>query len=93
MLDMVAAARITVSTTRIMEQRGTNDGGDKEEVDELEDATCHIKWGGKGGGDQEDDGCDGTMVAAAGGMATAGGGMVAIVRRTARQEAGQQLWQ
>jgi hypothetical protein len=66
-----------------MEQRGTSDGGDEEEVDELEDAASHMKWGGKCGGDQEDDGCDSTMVAAAGGMATAGGGRVAIVRRTA----------
>ena len=80
---MAVAARIAVSTTRTMEQRGTSDGRDEEEVDELEDAASHMKWGGKGGGDQEDDGCDSTMVAAAGGMATAGGGRVAIVRRTA----------
>ena len=85
MLNMAVAARIAVSTTRTMEQRGTSDGGDKEEVDELEDAASHMKWGGKGDGDQEDDGCDGTMV-------TAGGGRVAIVRRTARQEAGRQWW-
>ncbi len=86
MLNMAAAARITVSMTRTIMQRGTSDGGDKEEVDELEDAASHIKWGGKGGGDQEDDGCKGTMVAAAGGMVAAGGGRMAIVRR------GRQWW-
>jgi hypothetical protein len=30
---MVAAARIAMSPTRTMEQRGTGDGGDEEEVD------------------------------------------------------------
>ncbi len=34
MLDVAAAARITVSPTRMMEQRGTGDGGNKEEVDD-----------------------------------------------------------
>ncbi len=34
MLDVAAAARIAVSPTRTMEQRGTGDGGDKEEVDD-----------------------------------------------------------
>ncbi len=34
MLNMVVAARIAVSPTRMMEQRGTGDGGDKEEVDD-----------------------------------------------------------
>ena len=33
MLDVAAAARIVVSPTRTMEQRGTGDGGNKEEVD------------------------------------------------------------
>jgi hypothetical protein len=33
MLDMAAAASISVSPTRTMEQRGTGDGGDEEEVD------------------------------------------------------------
>ncbi len=33
MLDVAAAARIAVSPTRTMEQRGTGDGGDEEEVD------------------------------------------------------------
>ncbi len=32
MLDMAAAAKIAVSPTRTMEQRGTGDGGDEEEV-------------------------------------------------------------
>ncbi len=32
MLDVAAAARIAVSPTRTMEQRGTGDGGDEEEV-------------------------------------------------------------
>ena len=45
-------------------------------------ADSHMKWGGRDGGDQEDDGCDSTMVMAAGGVATAGGGRVAIVRKT-----------
>ncbi len=31
---MAAAARIAVSPTRRMEQRGTGDGGNKEEVDD-----------------------------------------------------------
>ncbi len=34
MLDVAAAARIAVSPTRTMEQRGTGDGGDKEEVED-----------------------------------------------------------
>ncbi len=34
MLDVAAAARIAMSPTRTMEQRGTGDGGDKEEVDD-----------------------------------------------------------
>ncbi len=34
MLDVAAAARIAVSPTRTMEQRGTGDGGDEEEVDD-----------------------------------------------------------
>ncbi len=34
MLDVAAAARIAVSPTRMMEQRGTGDGGDEEEVDD-----------------------------------------------------------
>jgi hypothetical protein len=33
-LNMAAAARIAVSLTRTMEQRGTSDGGNKEEVDD-----------------------------------------------------------
>ncbi len=33
-LDVAAAARIAVSPTRTMEQRGTGDGGNKEEVDD-----------------------------------------------------------
>ncbi len=33
MLDMAVAARITVSPTRTMEQMGTGDAGDEEEVD------------------------------------------------------------
>ncbi len=33
MLDVAVAARIAVSPTRMMEQRGTGDGGDEEEVD------------------------------------------------------------
>jgi hypothetical protein len=33
MLDVVVAARIAVSPTSTMEQRGTGDGGYKEEVD------------------------------------------------------------
>ena len=53
----------------------------------------HMKWGGRGGSNQEDDGCGGTIVVAAGRMATAGGGRVAIAKRMARQEAGQQWWQ
>jgi hypothetical protein len=32
-LDVAAVARIAVSPTRTMEQRGTGDGGDEEEVD------------------------------------------------------------
>ncbi len=32
MLNVVAAARIAMSPTRTMEQRGTGDGGDEEEV-------------------------------------------------------------
>ncbi len=32
MLDMAAVARIAVSPTRTMEQRGMGDGGDEEEV-------------------------------------------------------------
>jgi hypothetical protein len=32
-LDVAAAARIAMSPTRTMEQRGTGDGGDEEEVD------------------------------------------------------------
>ena len=31
-MDKAAAARIAVSPTRTMEQRGTGDGGDEEEV-------------------------------------------------------------
>jgi hypothetical protein len=31
---MAAAARIAVSLTRTMEQRGTSDGGNEEEVDD-----------------------------------------------------------
>ena len=34
MLDVAAAGRIAVSPTRTMEQRGTGDGGDEEEVDD-----------------------------------------------------------
>ncbi len=34
MLDMVAAARIALSPTRTMEQRGTGDGGNEEEVND-----------------------------------------------------------
>ncbi len=34
MLDVAAAARIAVSPTRTMEQRGTGDSGNKEEVDD-----------------------------------------------------------
>jgi hypothetical protein len=34
MLDVAAAARIAVSPTRMMEQRGTGDGGNEEEVDD-----------------------------------------------------------
>jgi hypothetical protein len=34
MLDVAAAARIAVSPTRTMEQRGTGDGGNKEEVND-----------------------------------------------------------
>ncbi len=34
MLDMVVAARIAVSPTSTMEQRGTGDGGDEEEVND-----------------------------------------------------------
>ncbi len=34
MLDVAVAARIAVSPTRTMEQRGTGDGGDEEEVDD-----------------------------------------------------------
>ncbi len=33
MLDMAAVAKIAVSPTRTMEQRGTGDGGNEEEVD------------------------------------------------------------
>ncbi len=33
-LDMAAAARIAVSPTRTMEQRGMGDGGNEEEVDD-----------------------------------------------------------
>ena len=55
-------------------------------------ADSHMKWRGRDGGDQEDDGCGSTMVMAAGGVATAGGGRVAIVRKTARQEAGRGRW-
>jgi hypothetical protein len=33
-LDMVAAARIALSPTRTMEQRGTGDGGNEEEVND-----------------------------------------------------------
>jgi hypothetical protein len=33
-LDVAAAAMIAVSLTRTMEQRGTGDGGNKEEVDD-----------------------------------------------------------
>ncbi len=33
-LDVAAVARIAVSSTRTMEQRGTGDGGNKEEVDD-----------------------------------------------------------
>jgi hypothetical protein len=33
-LNVAAAARIAVSPTRTMEQRGTGDGGNKEEVDD-----------------------------------------------------------
>ncbi len=36
MLDVAAAARIAVSLTRTMEQRGTGEGGDEEEVDDHE---------------------------------------------------------
>ncbi len=34
MLDVAAAARIAMSPTRTMEQRGKGDGGDEEEVDD-----------------------------------------------------------
>ncbi len=34
MLDAAAAARIAVSPTRTMEQRGTGDSGNKEEVND-----------------------------------------------------------
>ncbi len=34
MLDVAAAARIAVSPTRKMEQRGMGDGGDEEELDD-----------------------------------------------------------
>jgi hypothetical protein len=34
MLDVAAAVRIAVSPTRMMEQRGTGDGGDEEEVND-----------------------------------------------------------
>ncbi len=34
MLNVAAAARIAVSPTRTMEQRGMGDGGDEEEVDD-----------------------------------------------------------
>jgi hypothetical protein len=33
-LDVAAAARIAVSPTRTMEQRGTGDGGNEEEVND-----------------------------------------------------------
>jgi hypothetical protein len=50
----------------------------------LPDTTIsHIKCGGRGGSDQEDDGCGGMMAAVAGEMATTGVGRVTITKRMA----------